>query len=75
MIFIMPPVTFYDVYNEIGEPKKDLEKIEDYNEVVFWSFSRKDYQKTNWWSKTASANISTKLTIRTVNTVRKIVDM
>lgn len=29
----------------------------------------------DWWSKTASANISTKLTIRTANTVRKIVDM
>lgn len=75
LIFIMLPVTFSDVYNEIGELKEDLEKIEDYNEVVFWSFSRKDYQKTNWWSKTESANISTKLTIRTANTVRKIVDM
>jgi len=75
LIFIMPPVTFSDVYNEIGEPKEELEKIEDYKEVVFWSFSRKDYQKTNWWSKTASTNISTKLTIRTANTVRKIVGM
>lgn len=64
-----------DVYNEIGEPKKELEKIENYKEVIFWSFSRKDYQKTNWWSKTASANISAKLTIRTANTVRKIANM
>ena len=75
LIFIMPPATFAEVYNEIGEPKEGLEKIENYNEAVFWSFSRKDYQKTNWWSKTASANISAKLTIRTANTVRKIVDM
>lgn len=75
IIFIMPPVTFKNVYREVGEPKEDLEKIDNYNEVIFWSFSRKDYQKTNWWSKTASGNISTKLTIRTANTVRKIVDM
>ena len=75
LIFIMPPVTFSDVYNEIGEPKEELEKIKDYKETIFWSFSRKDYQKTNWWSKTASANISPKLTIRTANTVRKIVSM
>lgn len=75
LIFIMPPVTFKDVYNEIGEPKEGLEKIEEYKETVFWSFSRKDYQKTNWWSKTASANIGSKLTIRTANTVRKIVGM
>lgn len=32
-------------------------------------------KKTNWWSKTASANIGAKLTIRTANTVRKIVKM
>lgn len=49
LIFIMPPVKFSDVYNEIGEPKKELEKIENYKEVIFWSFNRKDYQKTNWW--------------------------
>ena len=75
LIFIMPPATFKDVYNGIGEPKEGLEKIMEYKETVFWSFSRKDYQKTNWWSKTASANIGSKLTIRTANTVRKIVGM
>lgn len=75
LIFIMPPATFMDVFKEIGEPKEDLEKIQDYKEVIFWSFSRKDYQKTNWWSKTASVSISSKLTIRTANTVRKIVGM
>lgn len=75
LIFIMPPATFKDVYSEIGEPKDGLEKIKEYKEAVFWSFSRKDYQKTNWWSKTASANIGSRLTIRTANTVRKIVGM
>ena len=75
LIFIMPPATFSEVWGEIGEPKEELEKIKEYRETVFWSFSRKDYQKTNWWPKTASANISSKLTIRTANTVRKIVGM
>lgn len=75
LIFIIPPTKFSDIYDEIGEPKKELEKIQNYKEVIFWSFSRKDYQKTNWWSKTASASISTKLTIRTANTIRKIANM
>lgn len=75
LIFIMPPATFAEVFNEIGKPKEEFEKIKDYKTAVFWSFSRKDYQKTNWWSKTASANIRNKLTIRTANTVRKIVGM
>lgn len=72
LIFIIPPADFQDVYHEIGEPKEGLEKIQEYKAAVFWSFSRKNYQKTNWWPKTASANIGSKLTIRTANTVRKI---
>lgn len=75
LIFIIPPATFADVFGEIGELKEEFEKIKNYKEAVFWSFSRKDYQKTNWWPKTASTNISAKLTIRTANTVRKIVGM
>ena len=75
LIFIMPPVTFAGVFNEIGGPKEELEKIQDYKEAIFWSFSRKNYQRTNWWSKTASASISNKLTIRTASTIRKIVGM
>ena len=75
LIFMIPPITFKEVFEEIGEAKEDLEKIQNYNDVIFWSFSRKDYQKTNWWSQTAKTNVSKKLTIRTANTVRKIVSM
>ena len=72
LIFILPPLTFTDVLREIGEPKEGLERVMDYKNAVFWSFVRKDYQKTNWWSKTASSGIAGRLTIRTANTVRKI---
>ena len=68
LIFIIPPATFPDVFNEIGAPKEELEKIQNYKNVIFWSFSGKDYQKENWWSKTASKNISNKLTIKKFNT-------
>lgn len=57
LIFILPPATFPDIYYEIGAPKEGLEQIQEYQSAVFWSFSRKDYQKTNWWSKTARADI------------------
>lgn len=71
LIFILPPLTFTDVLREIREPKEGLERVMDYKNAVFRSFVRKDYQKTNWWSKTASSDIAGKLTIRTANTVRK----
>lgn len=75
LIFILAPATFSKVYDEIGEPKKELEKIENYDNVIFWSFNRKEYRKTNWWQKTASIDISNRLTIRTANTIKKIVKM
>ena len=75
LIFMFPTISYDRFYNEVGNPKEAYEKIYHYKNVIFWSFSRKDYQKTNWWSKTASLKISDRITIRTANTVRKIVKM
>lgn len=75
LIFMFPSLSYDKFCNEIGAPKEEFEKVYHYKNAVFWSFSRKDYQKTNWWSKTASSNVSDKITIRTANTVRKIVKM
>ena len=72
LILLLPPATFAEVSSEIGEPKKGWKESKEYKETVFWSFSRKDYKKTNWWPKTASAGIGGKLTIRTANTIRRI---
>ncbi|MCI6467246.1 MAG: DUF1697 domain-containing protein [Faecalicatena sp.] len=73
IIFLMPPLSYEEFYDEIGNPKEEYEKVYHYKNVVFWSFDRKCYQKTNWWSKTASAGVKDKITIRTANTVRKSV--
>lgn len=75
LIFMLPPLTYEKFYEEIGEPKAEYERVQQYREVIFWSFDRKNYQKTNWWSKTASSGVSDRLTIRTANTVRKIAEM
>ena len=74
LIFIMPPLSCEEVCDEIGEPKAEYEKVHSYKGVIFWSFVRKDYKKTNWWSRTASCDVSDMITIRTANTVRKIVN-
>ncbi len=75
LIFMLPPLSYEKFYEVIGTPKAEYEQVYSYGNAVFWSFVRKDYQKTNWWSGTASSNISDKITIRTANTVRKIVGM
>lgn len=75
LIFLLPPLSYEEFYDEIGVPKAEYESVYHYKNVVFWSFSRKDYQKTNWWSKTAGSGVSGRITIRTANTVRKIAGM
>ena len=64
-----------EIDNTIGEPKENLEKIQEYNNIIFWSYKLKEYGKTNWWSKTASTSISDKITIRTANTMRKVLEL
>ncbi len=75
LIFLMPPLSFTEFFNKVGNPNAEYEKVHPYKNVVFWSFNRKDYQKTNWWRRTANALVSGKITIRTANTIKKIVDM
>lgn len=72
LIFIIPPLSAYQVCHELGEPKEGLEQVATYNNSIFWSFNRQEYRKTNWWAKTATADIADRITIRTANTVRKI---
>ncbi len=75
LIFMSPSVSYEKFYDLIGDPKEEYEKVYNYNHVIFWSFCRNNYQKTNWWAGTASSRIGKLITIRTANTVRKIANM
>ena len=75
LIFVMPVSTAESIAKMIGEPTKELEQVFVYDNAIFWSFDRVKYSKANWWKKTASPGIGELLTIRTANTLRKIVDM
>lgn len=75
IIFIIPPTTYKDVYEALGEPKIELEKIKEYKNSIFWSYDLKNYRKTNWWSKTASTIIRNSITIRTANTMKKVLEL
>lgn len=75
LIFIIPPTTYEEVYNTIGSPKENIDQIEEYHNTIFWSFVLKDYRKSTWWIKTASASITNKITIRTANTMKKLLQL
>lgn len=71
LIFILSDDSPQEICEMIGSPSEGLEQIRIYDQVIFWTFDRKKYQKCNWWKKTASAGIAEKLTIRTAGTVFK----
>ena len=72
VIFVIPPKNCKDVHRVLGAPNYDLEKVVDYEDVIFWSYNLKQYTKTNWWSRTASTTIKDDITIRKLSTVEKI---
>ena len=75
LIFIIPPTKYEEVYNTIGNPREEIEKIKEYNNSIFWSYDLKNYRKSNWWNKTASTNIKDRITIRTANTMKRILEI
>lgn len=75
LIFIIPPTTYEEVYNTIGSLKENVDQIEEYHNTIFWSFVLKDYHKSTWWIKTASTSITNKITIRTANTMKKLLQL
>lgn len=75
LIFAIAPYSIKTVAEKIGEPTVELEKVELCGNAAFWSFDRKRYAKANWWKKTAAPGIGEMITIRTANTLRKVVEM
>ena len=72
LIFVITEDTPDEICDMLGQPSDGLELVQVYKDVIFWTFDRKAYQKCNWWKKTAGAGIAEKLTIRTANTVKKL---
>ena len=75
IIFVISPTTVEEVYKVVGEASENIDKLQNFNNVIFWSFDLKNYRKSNWWVKTASTSIKDKITIRTANTIKKILEL
>ena len=75
LILLLPPATAGEIAGKFGEPTEGLERVCVREGAIFWSFDRKRYAKCNWWKRSASPGIGECITVRTANTVRKIVGM
>lgn len=75
IIFMTEETDVKEVLDTIGEPTENIDKILPIDNAIFWSFDLKNYRKSSWWIKTASTSIKDKITIRTGNTMKKIVEL
>lgn len=75
IIFVMSPVSANEVINSVGDIKDNIDMIMEYNDVIFWSFNLKRYKNSTWWKKTATIDIKDNITIRTGNTVKKLLGL
>lgn len=75
IIFIIPPMNITSILTSLGDVNQSYEKIQIYNDVIFWMYELKNYRKTNWWSKSASIDERDSITIRTGNTITKLMTM
>ena len=66
----MPPISSKVVFDSVGEPSKDIDRVKEYNNIIFWSFDLNNYKKSNWWKRTATESVKDQITIRTANTMK-----
>ena len=75
IIFIVPPTKYNEVFESVGTSTINIDKIQEYNNIIFWSYDLDNYRKSNWWIKTAKEPIKDKITIRTANTIKNILKL
>lgn len=75
VIFILKPHTYEEIQLSLGRLNDSVERIEEYKNSIFWMYKLKDYRKSTWWVKTASSDVKDFITIRTKNTVKKLLEL
>jgi uncharacterized protein (DUF1697 family) len=73
-IFLISPISIEEVFKAVGDVNPEYEKITYYGNVIFWSAPRKTFSKAKW-SKIASSSANNWVTIRTANTVNKVIQL
>lgn len=73
-IFVIPPSTVEEVFNEVGEIKPEYEKVGYFGRVIFWSAPLKTFSRTRW-SGVVGSSVYNSITIRNSNTVKKLAEL
>ena len=75
LILTISPFTGAEIARQLGRENENIEKHRVSGNFIFWSYTLKDYRKSKWWAKTRSADIANKITVRTGNTISKVLSL
>ncbi len=73
-IFVIPPTTVNEVFQEVGEIKPEYEQVGYFGRVIFWSAPLKTFSRTRW-SNVVGSSVYDKITIRNSNTFKKLAEL
>lgn len=75
LILTILPFTGEEIAQQLGRENEDIEKHLVSDNFIFWSYNLKDYRKSKWLAKTRSADIANKITVRTGNTIARVLSL
>lgn len=73
-IFVIPPASILDIFQEVGEGKPEYERVGYFGQVIFWSAPLKTFSMTRW-SKVVGSSAYSSITIRNANTAIKLAEL
>ena len=73
-IFVIPPFSVEEVFEQVGAIKPEYEKVGFYGRVIFWSAPIASFSKTRW-SKIVGTAVYEQVTIRNSNTAKKLASL
>lgn len=73
-IFVIYPATAETIIEEVGKAKPEVERVDYYKEVIFWSAPVKTFSRTRW-SKIVGTKAYRSVTIRNANTAKKLLEL
>jgi len=73
-IFVIPPASVHEIFQEVGEIKPEYEKVGCFGRVIFWSAPLKTFSRTRL-SKVVGSSVYNSITIRNVNTAKKLAEL
>lgn len=73
-IFVIPPASAQEIFQEVGETKPEYEKAGYFGRVIFWSAPLKTFSRTRW-SRVVGSAVYGSITIRNANTAIKLAEL